>query len=116
MDIRVFQVLISFIAMLFVLNMANNFRQLKIGYWELIIGFFFSLFLLLFAVFPDSISETFAKILGIESNINAVVFLSIISLFFIQVKMFFKIKRQEKILTLLTRKLALKDSLKEEDL
>lgn len=116
MDIRIFQVLTSFIAILFIVNMTNNFRQSKIDYLELLLGVLFSLTLLLFAIFPDIISITIAKILGIESNINAVIFLSIIFLFFFQLKIFLKLKRQEKILTILTRQFALKDVLKEEDL
>ena len=115
MEFRIFQILVSGIAMLFIINMITRFRQSKIGHWELILGVWFSLILFVFAIFPDRVSVVIAKVLGIESNINAVLFLSIISLFFFQLKMFFKIKRQDKALTLLARELALKDALKEKD-
>ena len=54
------------------------------------------------------ISNTWiAKIFGIKSNINAIIFFCIGLIFFFQYKLFFMIKKQQSDLTKLVRKLAL---------
>lgn len=62
-----------------------------------------------FALFPDYFSNLIARIFGIKSNINAVIFFCLGLIFFFQYKLFFMFKRQQMALTELTRKIALKN-------
>jgi hypothetical protein len=64
-------------------------------------------FIIAVAIVPDIITVYLAKSLGIKSNINAIVFLSLGILFFLQYNLFLTIKRQNKTITDLVKKIAL---------
>ncbi len=113
MEIRIFQIVVPIIALLFISGIFFRYRKSDITIYEMILGFVFWLAVILVAIFPDFFSEGIAKIFGIESNVNAIIFFCLGLLFFIQFKMYFTIRKQQKDLTELTRKLALRDHLEE---
>ena len=107
MELRLFQIIVPLIALFFIIGLILRFRKSKITVYELTIGSTFWLGTLLVALFPDFFSVKIAQVFGIESNVNAIIFFCIGLLFFIQFKLYFIIRKQEKDLTELTRKLAL---------
>ncbi|MEO1261263.1 MAG: DUF2304 domain-containing protein [Bacteroidota bacterium] len=109
MELRFFQIIVPLIALYFIANLIFNFRKSQITIAEMIIGNIFWVAALIFALFPDHISTKIALVFGIESNVNAIIFFCIGLLFLNQFKMYFLIRKQEKSLTILTRKLALKN-------
>lgn len=74
---------------------------------ELVAGSLFWLSVAIFALFPDFFSRKIARLFGIKSNINAIIFFCLGLIFFFQYKLFFLIKKQQIALTALTRKIAL---------
>jgi len=48
-----------------------------------------------------------AKVFGIKSNINALIFFALGLLFYIQLKLYKKIRKQDELLTEIARKIAL---------
>ena len=109
MEIRIFQIVVPLIALFFISGIVSRYRKSKITVYEMALGAAFWLSALLVALFPDFFSNGIAHIFGIKSNVNAIIFFCLGILFFIQFKMYFIIRRQEKDLTVLTRQLALRD-------
>ena len=107
MELRLFQIIVPLLAIFFIVGLILRYRKSKITVYELAIGNVFWLATLLVALFPDFFSVKIAQVFGIESNVNAIIFFGLGLLFFIQFKMYFMIRKQEKDLTELTRKLAL---------
>lgn len=111
MEIRLFQIIVPLLAVFFMVGLIVRFRKSKITVYEMTIGNGFWLTVLLVALFPDFFSNYVARFFGIKSNVNAIIFFCIGLLFFIQFKMYFIIRKQEKDLTELTRRLALAQNL-----
>lgn len=109
MEIRIFQIIVPLIALFFIVGTYLRYRKSDITVYEMILGAGFWMAALLLALFPDFFSQAIAKIFDIKSNVNAIIFFCLGILFFIQFKMYFIIRRQEKSLTELTRQLALRD-------
>ena len=115
MEIRFFQILVPIIALLYLSGLLVQYRKSRITFYELLFGTSFWLGAALLAFFPDFFSGLIAQLFDIKSNVNGIIFFCLGILFFMQFKLFFTIRKQEKALTLLTRQLALKDLQKEED-
>jgi len=114
MEIRIFQIFVPLVALVFVISLFIHYRKEKSPLSVTVISMLFWIAVGFFAIWPDKISNTIASAFGIKSNINAVIFFSLGIIFFILFKIYNLIKEQEKSITLLTRKLALKDYEKED--
>ena len=109
MEIRIFQIVVPLIALFFIFGAIFHYHKSKITIYETALRVAFWLAALLVAFFPDFFSNGIARIFGIRSNVNAIIFFCLGILFFIQFKMYFAIRKLEKNLTVLTRQLALRD-------
>ena len=67
-------------------------------------------FILLIALFPDLITDFIANILGFKSNINALIFLALGILFFMNFRLIQTINKLERKLTKLVRSKALDEA------
>ncbi|MEM1319729.1 MAG: DUF2304 family protein [Bacteroidota bacterium] len=114
MEIRIFQILVPLFALVFIISQITRHLKSKATNVETIVSIGFWLSVGIFAIFPDAISNSIAAAFGIKSNINAVLFLSIGIIFFVQFKMYSLIKKQENAITVLTRKIALKEQEKQQ--
>jgi len=114
MELRIFQIVVPVVSLLFILNLGRNFHKSRITTYELVLGALFWISVAVFAVFPDKISDWIARIFGVKSNVNAIIFLCIGLLFFFQFRLYFLMKKQQQSLTELVRKLAI-DKYKEEE-
>ena len=109
MELRLFQIVVPFIGILFIFYLGRRYSQSKITVYELGLGILFWVAVSIFAIFPDFFSNLIAKLFGIKSNVNAIIFFCIGILFFILFKIYFLIKNQEKALTDLVRHIALSE-------
>ena len=109
MEIRVFQVIVPLVGLLFIISFITRYLKGKATINETILSILFWLGISIFAIIPDLISNFIAGIFGIKSNINAIIFLSLGILLYMQFRMYNLIKEQELKLTRLTRQLALKE-------
>ncbi len=109
MEIRLFQILVPILALLFMIYLVRRYSNSKSTIYELVLGVGFWIAVSIFAIFPDFFSNLIAKIFGIKSNINAIIFFCIGILFFVIFKMYFMIKKQDKAITDLVRHIALTD-------
>ena len=107
MEIRYFQILIPIVSTLLILLQFKEYKNRKSGIHETVLVTCFWLAVFALSIFPDFFSESIAKIFGIKDNINAIIFLALGILFYLQLKMYKIIKRQDALLTELTRKIAL---------
>ena len=64
-------------------------------------------FIIVIAIFPEATTLFIAKIFGIKSNVNAIIFFGLGILFFFQFQMYFGLKKQNNIITSLVRQIAL---------
>jgi len=112
MGIRYFQIIIPIIALFFIYSQYKEYKKRKSGINETILFVIFWIGVICLAVFPDFLSNTIAKLFGIESNINALIFFAIGLLFYFQLKMYKRIKQQDELLTELARKVALDNYVK----
>jgi hypothetical protein len=112
--LKIYQIVVPLIGLIFLFVSVRQSFKGKNTVFETIFWPVFWLVAICIALFPDSTTQFLAEAFGIESNINAIIFLSLGILFFIQYHLFLTIKRQGKIITDLIRKITLQDEEKEE--
>ncbi|MCB0704771.1 MAG: DUF2304 domain-containing protein [Saprospiraceae bacterium] len=114
MELRLFQILVPLLAVIFVISQTARHFKGKTTLFETIVINLFWIGVAVFALIPDVISNFIADAFGIKSNINAILFLSIGFILFFQFRLYNMIKEQEKAITTLTQELALRDFEKKE--
>jgi hypothetical protein len=107
MEIRYFQIIIPIVALVFIYFQYRDFVKNKSGFYETALSVIFWIGIVNLALFPDFFSRLIAKVFGIKNNINAIIFFALGLLFYFQLKMYKTIKKQDELLTELTRKIAL---------
>ncbi|WP_367389470.1 DUF2304 family protein [Lewinella sp. LCG006] len=106
-EIRLFQWLVPLVISLFILNQFLRYRRGRINLGEAVFAVLLWLSVALLAVFPDEISSFIARLFGIKSNTNAVLFLGLGCLFYFQYRLYQLQVKQRRDLTQLSRKIAL---------
>ena len=109
MEIRIFQIFVPFISLLFIISFITSYLKSKTTINETIFSILFWISIAIFSIIPDIISNFIANLFGIKSNINAIIFLSIGFLLYMQFRLYNLVKEQDLKLTQLTRQLALKE-------
>jgi len=107
MEIRYFQFIIPIISVLFIYTQYREYSNRKSGINESVIIGLFWVGIALLAIFPDFFSDLIANVFGIKDNINALIFFALGLLFYFQLKMYKKIRKQDELLTEIARKIAL---------
>jgi len=107
MEIRYFQIIIPLVAIYFICKQYWDYTKNRSGVNESLLVVFFWVGVAFIALFPDFISDTIASVFGIKSNINALIFFALGLLFYFQLKMYKKIRKQDELLTEIARKIAL---------
>lgn len=113
MSVAIFQIIVPVIALFIIGGLIRRFYRSRASLEETIIGTLFWIAVMIFAIFPDYISNWIARLFGIKSNINAIIFFCIGLIFFFQYKLFFMIKKQQSDLTRLVRQLALNEDMQD---
>ena len=115
MQFRLFQVLAVSVAVFFVLRTLYRLITKKSDVYSNVAYFVLWFLILLLAIFPDRVARKMANIFGFEDTTNAVIFVFIGIVVFLQFRMFNMIRRQEKSISALYRKVAILDHEKAED-
>jgi len=107
--LEIYQIVVPVIALLFlaytvVMYLRGRSSAFEMVSWMLIWGL-----AILLALLPDAVTNFIADVFGIKSNVNAIIFLGLGILFFLQFHLYMLVRRQNIIITELVRKLALRD-------
>jgi|LakMenEpi03Aug12_release.lakeMendotaPanAssembly.Ray.scaffolds.fasta_scaffold238929_1 hypothetical protein len=106
---EIYQILVPCIAVIFMYVSIKQYVSGKNTFFEMFSWCLIWFFIIAVAIVPDLITVHLAQILGIKSNINAIIFLSLGILFFLQYNLFLTIKRQNKTISELIKKIALEN-------
>lgn len=104
---QTYQIVVPLIALVFIYIVIHQHLKGRSSIIEAVFWSGFWIMVAAVALFPDQITFFFAHLLGIESNVNAIIFLALGILFFFQFHLFFQIKKQNRTITGLVRKVAL---------
>lgn len=107
MSLEVYQIVVP---VLVLVSFAFTCRQyLKGNYtlFEVILWSSFWFFIAAIALFPDPIANFFSQTFGIKDHINAIIFVGLGFLFYMQLRMFNTVKEQNRTITELIRKIAI---------
>lgn len=107
MRFRVFQIFAPLLAIWFIYRIVQKFRRSEVSCSEAATITLFWIAISTIAIFPDNATRWLALVTGIESNVNALLFLAIGALLFLQSKLYFMMKKQDSIISSLTRRIAL---------
>jgi hypothetical protein len=109
-DLEIYQVVVPIIAIIFLAYTVIMFRRGRSSAFEMVGWMLIWGLAILLALLPDAVTNFIAKVFGIKSNINAIVFLGLGILFFLQFHLYMLVRRQNQVITDLVRKLALRDN------
>lgn len=107
---QLYQIIVPFVGFTMLAVSVWSYAKSRSTLFEMIFWTVFWLFIVSLALFPDSITNFIANALGVENNVNAIVFTAIGVLFFMQFNLFFIIKKQNRVITELVRKIALEQA------
>ena len=102
-----YQIIVPLISLGYIAWVIRNFINSKNSLFEAVIWGGVWIFIGLVAVFPDAITFFMADVLGIKSHINALLFTAIGVIFLILYRIFQYVKKQDRVITELVRKIAL---------
>ena len=107
MEIRYFQIIIPIFSMIFIIRQFIAYKKNILNIYETLTITLFWIAITCLALFPDFFADIIANIFGIKDNINALIFFALGLLFYFQLQMYKIIKKQDQLITELTRKIAL---------
>jgi len=110
MEIRYFQIIIPLFVVILIVKQISDTLKGKVGLYESVLISVFWTGVAGVAIFPDFISDLIAKVFGIKDNINAIIFLAIGLLFYFQLQLYKILRKQDQLLTEISRKEALKNA------
>lgn len=115
MEIRFFQIIVPLLSLIFVVGLTTRYRKGRINLREYLFSLVFWLGLAVFSLFPDRISTFVARVFGIASNVNAVIFLGMGIMIYIIFMLYGEVRENRRQVTELARKIALRDAEKEDE-
>ena len=115
MTVRPFQIIVLIISLIFLYRVIKKYTKSQVNLVETALGLIFWMSTLSLALFPDTISNTLARLFGIKDNINAVIFILLGFIGVIQFRLFNILRKQDKALTAIIRKIAIMDQQIDQD-
>ena len=110
MSLRIFQIVVPIIALVFLAGIWTRYRRERIGPKAFVLSALFWIGVAVFCLFPDPISGFLADLTGIKSNVNAVIFLGLGVLSYLVFLLLGEVRENRRQITELTRKIALRDA------
>jgi len=114
---RIYQVIVPFLGIIGIVFTIRQFRKGINTFFESLLWSLLWLFISMVAIFPDEITFFLSRSIGIKDHINGIIFIGLAISFLLNFKLFDSLKKQNKIITELVRKMALEkkqDRTKEE--
>ena len=115
MELRVFQIIVPLITILFMVIMFVRYGKGRVSFGEMILTIGFWLGVAAVAIWPDRISKFVGRIFGIKDNVNAIIFLSIGVLLYLIFRLYNEVRLNRRQVTELARKIALLEAQKEDE-
>ena len=112
---RIYQIIVPLLG---IIGIGFTIRQFLRGintFFETLLWITLWLFISMVAIFPDAITNFISETIGIKDHINGIIFIGLAISFLLNFKLFDSMKKQNKILTELVRKIALDKSLQSKD-
>lgn len=113
MEFRIFQWLVPLVALVYSYSQILRYRRGRSSLGETILSIIALSGVGLLAIFPDEISDFIARLFGIKSNTNAVLFAGLGFLFYFQFRLYRTQTKQRRTITELVRILAINEYEKE---
>lgn len=115
MNVNVYQWVVPLIALFYVVRLVNQYKVKKRLIKGTIFWFVFWVSISILAIIPDNISVGLAKVLGFKDNVNAIIFVGVFFQFLFLYYLSNTVERLERKVTDLVRKIAIEQSLAEEE-
>ncbi|MGK0364402.1 MAG: hypothetical protein ACI85O_001459 [Saprospiraceae bacterium] len=109
MEIRIFQIIIPLLVIIAIAKQVRDTLKGKAGFYESVLISIFWIGVAGVAIFPDFFSDLIAKVFGIKNSTNAIIFFAIGLLFYFQLQLYKMLRKQDQLLTEISRKEALKN-------
>ena len=109
----VIQILISIFSLFVLFRLFQKFKEKSLSRIKFSLWFFFWIFVI-FLVWQPNLTNYLAAFLQVGRGVDAVIYLSLILIFYLLLKIFVKIEDLNQQITILSRKFTLKEEEKEE--
>ncbi len=114
LNVNVYQWVVPLIALFYVVRLVNQYKVKKRLIKGTIFWFVFWVSISILAIIPDNISVGLAKVLGFKDNVNAIIFVGVFFQFLFLYYLSNTVERLERKVTDLVRKIAIEQSLADE--
>ena len=104
---RIYQIIVPLLGLI---GIGFTIRQFSKGlntFFETMLWILLWLLISMVAIFPDAITQYISETIGIKDHINGIIFIGLAISFLLNFKLFDSLKKQNKALTELVRKIAL---------
>lgn len=108
-NISLYQFLVPFFSLLMIVKAFSRFLRHKQTMRELVLWIILWVAASIISLFPDYTVKWLSSVSGIKSGVNALIFFALVILFYGFLHLFVAIENNERTITELIRKIALKD-------
>jgi len=115
LNVNVYQWVVPLIALFYVVRLVNQYKVKKRLIKGTIFWFVFWVSISILAIIPDKITIGLANVLGFKDNVNAIIFVGVFFQFLFLYYLSNTVERLERKVTELVRKIAIEQSLAEEE-
>ena len=107
MKAEIYQFVVPVVGLIGILISVRQYNKGNNTLFESFLWCFLWLFISFIAIFPDATTIYLSKTIGIKDHINAIIFIGLAISFFLNFRLFIQVKKQNKLITDLVRKIAL---------
>ena len=113
MKIEFYQILVPIVGLTGSIISIRKYRSGDYTLFESMLWILLWTFISFVAIFPDATTIYLSKSIGIKDHINAIIFIGLAISFFLNFRLFNSLKRQDKTITDLVRKIAFEKNLQD---
>lgn len=109
MKTEIYQIIVPIVGIVAIIISVQKYNRGINTFFESSLWSVLWVFVSLVAIFPNATTMFLSKTIGIKDHINAIIFIGLAISFFLNFKLFNLIKKQNKTITDLVRKIAVKE-------
>lgn len=110
MKLQFYQIIVPMVGIVGLIISLREYRKGVYTFFESMLFNSFWVFISAVAIFPDATTIFISEVIGIKDHINGIIFVGLAILFFFNFRLFNLLKRQNKVITELVRKIAIDGS------